>query len=166
MNHSMYLLDANVFIEAYQRYYAFDLAPRFWQELARCAQQGHVRSVDRVLDEINEIDDSLKEWANNEFKQWFESTNQENTIEAYSRIMEWAQQKEYTQKARDDFARAYNADAWVVACALARGFVVVTHELFNDNPKKKIPIPNVCAEFDVECIDTFKMMRQLDIILG
>jgi hypothetical protein len=30
MKRSVYVLDANVFIEAARRYYAFDLATRFW----------------------------------------------------------------------------------------------------------------------------------------
>ena len=29
----LYLLDANVFIEAAKGYYAFDIAPRFWEAL-------------------------------------------------------------------------------------------------------------------------------------
>ena len=39
---SRYLLDANVFIEAYKRYYAFDIAPAFWNNLALAAQDGLV----------------------------------------------------------------------------------------------------------------------------
>lgn len=33
----MYLLDANVFIEAKNRYYGFDLAPGFWDWLDAAA---------------------------------------------------------------------------------------------------------------------------------
>lgn len=161
-----YLLDANVFIEASRRYYAFDLAPQFWRDLDRCARRGQVRSVDRVLDEINQVDDRLKEWANGEFKPWFEGTGEGDIVGAYARIMIWVQQKDYAQRARDDFARASNADAWVVACALARGYVVVTHEQLSINARKKIPLPNVCREFDVRCIDTFEMMHELGIALG
>lgn len=43
-----YVLDANVFIEAARRYYAFDLAPRFWESLEHHAANGRVRSIDRV----------------------------------------------------------------------------------------------------------------------
>ena len=31
-----YILDANVFIEAYKRYYAFDLCPGFWRSIEHC----------------------------------------------------------------------------------------------------------------------------------
>jgi hypothetical protein len=33
MNQSVYVLDADVFIEASRRYYAFDIAPKFWDSL-------------------------------------------------------------------------------------------------------------------------------------
>ena len=48
-----YLLDANVFIEAAKRYYAFDIAPSFWRELGCKAQEGMVLSIDRVNAEIS-----------------------------------------------------------------------------------------------------------------
>lgn len=43
-----YVLDANVFIEAARRYYAFDLAPAFWRALIKHAIQGRVLSIDRI----------------------------------------------------------------------------------------------------------------------
>ncbi|MHB9112955.1 MAG: DUF4411 family protein, partial [Thermoleophilia bacterium] len=40
-----YLLDANVFIEAANRYYAFDLVPAFWQALIDHATNGELLSI-------------------------------------------------------------------------------------------------------------------------
>ena len=37
-----------MFIEAHRRYYAFDLAPKFWQALVEHACNGQVESIDRV----------------------------------------------------------------------------------------------------------------------
>ena len=48
----IYVLDANVFIDAAKRYYAFDIAPGFWDSLALLAQIGSVRSIDRVYQEF------------------------------------------------------------------------------------------------------------------
>ena len=50
-----YVLDANVFIEAAHRYYAFDLAPRFWESLEHHAANGRVRSIDRVRQELERV---------------------------------------------------------------------------------------------------------------
>lgn len=47
----MYVVDANVLIEAKNRYYAFDLAPGFWEWLSRARAAGDVFSVEPVYDD-------------------------------------------------------------------------------------------------------------------
>ncbi|OGW18294.1 MAG: hypothetical protein A3G93_02425 [Nitrospinae bacterium RIFCSPLOWO2_12_FULL_45_22] len=92
-----YVLDANVFIEAAKRYYAFDLAPGFWQALIQHAQNGAICSIDRVKAEIDKGKDALKDWANNHFHTWFEQTEEEDVLQAYRQIMEWAiRQSQFT----------------------------------------------------------------------
>lgn len=161
---SRYLLDTNVFVQAYRTYYAFDLAPLFWEELTRCARQGSVRSVDRVLEEINRRTDRLTDWVNNEFQKWFEDTHQSDVVSSYIRILKWMHTKNYTSKGKADFAEPNNADPWIVAYAHSKGFVVVTEEKIDHKIKRRIPIPNVCLDFDVEYINTFDMMRKLAIV--
>jgi len=70
-----YVLDANVFIEAARRYYAFDLVPRFWTSLEQLAREGRLRSVDRVGRELARGQDRLAEWASSEFGAAFASTD-------------------------------------------------------------------------------------------
>lgn len=48
MSDLVYVLDANVFIEAARRYYAFDLAPKFWDSLIEQVDCGVIESIDRV----------------------------------------------------------------------------------------------------------------------
>jgi hypothetical protein len=160
-----FVLDANVFIEAAKRYYAFDIAPRFWQALIAEAANGRVRSIDRVKKEIDDGENELKRWANDSFHEWFDSTNAEDVVETYRRTMVWAhQQNQFTDAAKAEFAS--KPDAWVVAFALARGCIVVTEEKFNPEVKRRIPIPNVCRAFNVQCIDTFELLRTLGVRLG
>jgi hypothetical protein len=47
-----YVLDANVFIEAHKRYYAFDICPGYWAALIAQHHSGLVCSIDRVRDEL------------------------------------------------------------------------------------------------------------------
>lgn len=77
-----FLLDANVFIEAYQRYYSFNIAPSFQDALRQNAETGKLISIDRIFQEINSFDDTdmLKHWANEEFINWFESTDDETVF--------------------------------------------------------------------------------------
>jgi hypothetical protein len=161
-----YVLDSNVFIEAARRYYAFDLVPSFWRALIEQAQNGRLESIDRVKDEIDLGKDSLTNWADSDFLQWFASTNQTDVIGRYSQLMVWAHgQQQFTAGAKAEFARKENADPWVIAYAIAKGFVVVTHEQFDPNITVKIPIPNACRAFGVQYVDTFQMLRDLGIRL-
>jgi hypothetical protein len=81
--------------------------------------------------------------------------------------MAWAHANDqFTMAAKANFSRADNADAWVVAYARAKGCVVVTHEQFDPNVRRDIPIPNVCQAFGVQNVDTFQMLRDLGVTLG
>jgi hypothetical protein len=158
-----YVLDANVFIEAAKRYYAFDIAPSFWQMLTVQANNGQLISIDRVKHELLRADLSM--WANSSFRGFFASTSNGDVIAAYRKIIFWSQsQTQFTTTAKAEFASV--ADGWLVAYALAKGCVLVTHEQFSPGVKKRIKIPNVCQAFNVEYVDTFQMMRALGVRLG
>jgi hypothetical protein len=164
---SKFLLDANIFIEAYRRYYSFDIAPAFWSALKQNAEADLLVSIDRIYDEINHYDDDdeLKRWANSEFRSWFISTDNEEVFKAYREVIEWVMgQTQFTEPAKAEFASV--GDSWLIACAKTHDYIIVTHEGYDANIKRKIPIPNVCRAFGITYIDTFEMLRRLNIRLG
>jgi hypothetical protein len=160
----LFLLDSNVFIEAANRYYAFDIAPAFWQQLLHHAHNGRLLSIDRVKNELARQQDDLSQWANGQFHSYFASTADQEIMRAYADTIQWAySQAQFTPAAKEEFAQADNADAWLVAYAKAKGCVVVTHEQYDPNIRRRIPIPNVCRAFGVPYVDTFTMLRQLEV---
>ena len=159
---SKYLLDANVFIEAHKRYYAFDIAPAFWNNLALVAQDGLVMSIDKVYDEIDTKNRELKEWAASSFKEW-KNTKQRDVVDGYARIIQWTKGQNFKEAAVAEFADSNNADAWVISYALTKKLTVVTEERLNLNSKRRVLIPNVCEEFNIRYVDTFQMLRELGI---
>ncbi len=58
-----YLLDANAFIEAKNRFYGFDFCPAYWGWLEHAHAEGTVFSVERVAGEIEAGDDELVDWS-------------------------------------------------------------------------------------------------------
>jgi len=159
-----FLLDTNVFIEAYRRYYAFDIAPSFWNSLTQFAKNGKLVSIDRVKDELtkNGKDDELCKWGLSEFSRWFMPTDNLDVMQSYSRIIQWVQEQEQFQEhAKSEFASV--ADSWLIAYALAYNHTIVTHEVYNQYTKNRVLIPNVCREFDIPYINTFQMLRSLKI---
>jgi hypothetical protein len=157
-----YVLDANVFIEAARRYYAFDLAPPFWEGLVHHAADGKIQSVDRVKGELERGHDELARWVRADFSDAFASTDEENVISSYTEIMGWVHaQNQFSDAAKADFAAG--ADGWLVAYAVSKSHTVVTHEVLDPSIRRKVPIPNVCDAFGVRCVDTFAMLRELGV---
>ena len=136
----IYVLDSNVFIDAARRYYAFDIAPPFWSILLNHAKDGHLQSIDRVKVELELGKDELARWASGSFHGQFASTEDDDGIAAYRKIMIWSQaQTQYTDAAKAEFAAV--ADGWLVAYAMAKVYVIVTLEQFDPNIKRRIKIP-------------------------
>ena len=164
MEGTKYLLDANVFIEAARRYYAFDLVPKFWDVLVDLASHGRVESIDRVKDELQRGEDQLSQWITDHFSDAFASTSDDDVIDSYGQIMTWVMnQTQYKQAAKEEFARV--ADGWLVAYAHSKGHTLVTHEVPSQGSKKKVAIPDVCQAFNVSYLDTFRMLRDLGVRL-
>jgi hypothetical protein len=162
MNGDRYVLDANVFMEAAARYYALDLAPRFWESLVEHARTGRVMSIDRVQQELGRGNDKLASWAKRHFGSAFMPTDGPDVVDGYRELMEWVQSHDqFFDAAKADFASG--ADGWLVAYARANGCVVVTQEVLKPEVRRKVPIPNLCEAFDVRWVDTFTMLRNLGV---
>lgn len=162
MEAPVFVLDANVFIEAAKRYYAFDLAPPFWENLIRYSENGRIKSIDRVKHELERQKDDLAKWVKEKFSDGFCSTDTEEIIESYSQVIAWVEaQQQFLAAAKADFA--IGADGWLVAYAMVNNCIVVTHEVLAPGARRKVPIPNVCQTFNVQSVDTFKMLRNLGV---
>jgi hypothetical protein len=59
---SVYVIDANVLMQAHRLYYAFPICPGFWDFLLQQYQDGHIVSVDKVRAEIDP-GDALFQWV-------------------------------------------------------------------------------------------------------
>jgi len=162
MDGATYVLDTNVFIEAARRYYAFDLAPVFWESILHHAASGRIYSIDRVKVELERGKDELAEWATSQFSNAFASTDEEEVTNSYASVMGWVRaQDQFSDAAKADFADG--ADGWLVAYAMSKSQIVVTHEVLDPGLKRKVPIPNVCEAFSVSYVDTFAMLRELGV---
>ena len=156
-----YSLDTNVFIEAKNRYYAFDLCPGFWEVLVWQHGQGSVGSIDRVLKELKEQHDELTDWASTVMPGGcFASTDEDDVAARFAELSVWVNgQHRFTEGAKAKFLDG--ADSWLVAYAAAKGTVVVTHEQPAPEARKIVKIPDACLALNVGYVDSFDMLRAL-----
>ena len=159
VSNGLLVLDANVFIEARKRYYAFDICPAFWDSLLAEHGSGNIISIDRVRDELT--DPEISNWvASSVPANCWDDTKIQPVANSYAQMVAWVQaNQQFTASAKAEFASV--ADGWLAAYAHANNCTVVTEEKFRDNIKKRVPIPNVCDAFGVPYMDTFEMLRTL-----
>jgi hypothetical protein len=159
-----YILDANCFIESAKQWYPFDIFPGFWDALIQKHREGKVFTLDVIEKEIKDGD--VKAWLQNDthFRDSFvlKENKDNNVLTSYGEIVQWAEiNPPFDRKNKDIFASG--ADGWLVAYAKTNNMIVVTQETLTDNQSKKIKIPNVCKQFNVEYINLFEMLKRLDV---
>jgi hypothetical protein len=154
------LLDANVFIEAKNRYYSFDLVPAFWTWLEEQAEAGEIASTDMIYDELKDGGDDLAEWVKDQRDLLFHVPSSSQTVaNAVGRLGTWVQSEDYKPHVLADFMDG--ADPFLVGAALETGSILVTQETPAGASRKRVKIPDACPHLGVQYENTFEMMRAL-----
>ena len=151
-----YLLDTDVFIRAKNLHYGFEFCPAFWDWLIAANLERRVFSIEKVCNELLEVEDELSTWADLRAEEFFLSPNAE-VFSALSKVSTWASSQSYTQSAVTTFLQV--ADYYLVAQALADGHTVVTHEVPSASIRR-IKIPDACIGLGIKCITPFEMLRR------
>ncbi|MEO5804785.1 MAG: DUF4411 family protein [Verrucomicrobiota bacterium] len=149
-----YLIDSNVFIEAKNRYYGFNLCPGFWAWLDHAHEKGLVLSVKKVRDELMSREDRLSLWCKTRAKM-FVDTNDAKTFESMKILSGWVVEN-YKPAAQAKFLG--DADFFLVSYAHAHGHTVVTVE--KEANGFEVKIPNACKMMDVSHMTPFQMLAK------
>jgi len=154
-----YLLDANTYIEAKNQYYGMDICPAYWDWLDKQFALGTIASVDMIGRELKEGNDELANWVR-ERPDHFISNDDELTQTLFADIVQFVMKGNYNPGNRDNFLA--KADPWIIAKAKAIGASVVTHEAVAAVNTRKVKVPNICQQFEVPCLNTFRFLRELE----
>lgn len=156
-----HLLDSNTLIEAKNRYYNMNFCPAYWQWIDIQNRGAEVSSIKMVADELKKGNDDLAQWAKDN-PSLFIDVDDKETQEAFGTVVQVLSQQMGQMKAGalDEFL--LGADPWLIAKAMTTGAVVVTHESFNLDVKRKFLIPNVCKQFGITWMNTFELLEKLD----
>ncbi len=155
----IYCLDANVLIQAWQKYYSPKFCPGYWDVLNKLGSKGRIFIAEEVFNEITRTEDDLCEWIKAS-KITVRSINSNVT-----KCLQSIYAKDPSHKTLVDNTRARSlADPWVIAHAINEGATVVTKEekvtALNSN---RIKIPNVCDNMGVAWINDFEFISELNI---
>ena len=157
----LYLLDANVLIDANRDYYSIDRVPEFWEWLVHMGNQGNVKIPIDVFEEIKDGKDDLALWAKKEETESALRLNEEVDPAIVSRVMNDG----YAADLTDDEVEKLGRDPFLIAHAVEQNNLrcVVTTEV--SKPKRQRAnrhVPDVCDTFNVPCCHTFEFVRALN----
>lgn len=154
-----YCLDANVLIQAWQKYYSPKICPDYWDILIELGTQNLIFLPETVFEEITRTEDELSEWLK----------RSKLPIRKISQSVTRCLQNIYAQNPNhknlvDNIKQRSLADPWVIAHAIDENATVVTKENKETALNtKRIKIPNVCDNMGLRWINDFEFIQELNI---
>ncbi len=145
-----YVFDSNIFINL-QRRQPLDIYPSLWNKISEMMTDGIIISSREVYDEISIGGDELEKWAK-ERKEYFlqsEVTVQydvRDILKNHRGLVESGKKKN-------------SADPFVIALAKESHCKVVTEEVRSRNANSP-KIPDVCDDYNIECLDFVGFARE------
>ena len=159
----LYLLDANVLIDANRDYYPIERVPEFWDWLAAMGEPGRVKIPQEIYEEIvlppPSRKDVLVDWLRNHRDALL--LEEQVRVDLVGDVIE----RGYADDLKDDEIEKIGRDPFLVAYALAdvQNRCVVTNEQSRPSRiRANRHLPDVSREFKVSCINTFDLIKELD----
>ena len=161
---TLYLLDANVLIDAKRHYYPLDMVPEFWEWLVHMAQRGTIKVPQEVYDKITDGNqDDLANWLKSNKSDLLFA--EEVDTEIIKRVIEQG----YSPDLAESDVEKLNEDPFLIAYALVdkeHRRVVTTEVSRPSRVGANRHIPDVCRDLGVSCCNTFTLLRELDFRTG
>lgn len=156
----LYLLDANVLIDANRDFYPVEAVPEFWDWLLFKGESGDVKIPIEVYEELTRGTDGPSNWAKNGTTR----TALEFTEEVDVRLVQRVLREGYTNDLTDSEAGKLGRDPFLIAHALRdhnERCVVTTEVSRPKNQGANRHVPNVCETLSVHWCHAFQLYRTL-----
>ena len=166
MKDNLVFLDSNILIAAKNDIYPFDIFPSFWEFIKDSIQSEKLIVLDVVKNELLAGNDDLTTWFK-DLNAPIMSINNQNIVDAYAQISMhvYSLSHNYKPSVIDSwFGNMKAADPWLIAASAAYNGRILTNETdLRPNAKKRLLIPNIAADFSIQCIKLTQFMRELEI---
>lgn len=160
----LYLLDANVLIDAHHKSYPIDRIPEFWDWLVNCGRQQQVKIPREIYQEI--LPGNLRTGEKDLLYDWLKENKAIICLdEAVDRKLLQKVIEQYAPDLSDEELETLGRDPFLIVYALCdtKQRVVVTNEI--SKPRKQRAnrhIPDVCRDLNIRHCNTWKLIKELD----
>lgn len=156
----IYLLDANVLMDANRDFYSFDMVPEFWPWLHHLGEQGVVKMPLEVYEEVKAGKDGLAEWAKEPEIEAALLFDEDVNIDLVQTVITDG----YAPNLSDIEVEQVGRDPFLIAYALADSDnrCIVTTEV--SKPRRQRAnrhVPDVCNDFAIQTRNAFQFIREL-----
>ncbi len=161
----IYLLDANVLIDANRDYYPIKRIPEFWEWLVHQGKEGRVKIPLEVYEEIKVGTDDLAVWA--KVKEVKEALLLE--MEADPAVVSRVVDVGYAPDLTDDEVKTVGRDPFLIGYVIAIEkdcCLVTTEESKPSKQRSNRKIPDVCTDLGVLSCHSYQFFRELDFRTG
>ncbi len=159
----LYLIDANVLIDAHRDYYPIDRVPDFWDWLLTRAGEERLKIPQEIYEEVIDGKHDLVDWLRDNRATMV--LDESVKPELVTRVVERGYAPDLTDVETEKMGR----DPFLIAYALAApaSRCVVTAEVSKPSRSRaNRHIPDVCSDFGIRSINTFRLIRELDFRIG
>ena len=160
----LYLLDANILIDAHHKSYPIDRVPEFWDWLVNCGGQRRIKIPLEIYQEIlpgnpgEKMEDFLYDWLK-------EHKTSIYLDEAVERDLLQEVIESYAPDLCDEELEILGRDPFLIAHALrdTKQRVAVTNEISKPSKQRaNRHIPDVCEDLSIRHCNTWKLIKELD----
>lgn len=165
-----YILDSNIYINFYERYYRFGVFPSFWDKFKEIMNDSIV--LPKVVLEENVQDDNFRQWIKDNYLG--DIINHKDYAENWADVINHLSNHDcYNDKVLTNdksWTHENIADGWLIAIAKKENLVIVSDELRNYNlnknhPTKSAKIPDIADDFKVRCIDMNAFFEEIGLVV-
>lgn len=156
----LYLLDANVLIDANRDYYSTNQVPEFWEWLVYMGKEGNVKIPIEIYEEFKNGNDSLAVWAREGETKTALLLNEDVESALISRVIN----EGYANDLTDVEIERLGRDPFLIAYAMVdiTGRCVVTTEVSRPRQKRaNRHVPDVCDTLGISWCHSFDLYRHL-----
>ena len=157
----LYLLDANVLIDANRDYYPIGRVDEFWEWLVHHGEKGNIKIPEEIYEEITDGSDDLAAWAKESETEAALKLDEEVDIQLVRKVTN----EGYANDLSDIEIEKIGRDPFFIAYALANPIersIVTTENSKPSRQRDNRHIPDVCKQFGIQSRNTYELTRLLD----
>jgi len=158
----LFLLDANVLIDANRDYYGIGTVPEFWEWLIYHGEQGNVKIPIEIYEELTNGNDDLADWAKQLETKITLLLQEDAEVVLVQRVI----REGYADDLTDTEVEQLGRDPLLISYALKnttdnQRWIVTTENSKPSKNRANRHIPDVCKTLNIPCCNSYEFFKFL-----